>query len=352
MKVVHIESGLGNQMLSYCEYLAIKQANPNDDIYIETIVYDIPECNDVICQWGGYELNRIFGIETPNIKDFFSDDQWGLVVDSVKRTQFWLHNWNWPVYFQQAFDEVGLHLLNLRGDFESKGYPQVGSVDINRKSSLRDVFRTNPFYRYLQMLMNRYRDRRDASSINNENIHFYHSDDSFLTGQRLTFKAINSGIEKIEHKIRSSFQFPTLTDDYNIEILRKIKSCNSVAIHVRRGDLLGVNDTLYRFGYFKRCVHFIRTKVERPEFFIFCAKDSAVWVRNNLSVLGLTSKDSVHFVDCNSAENSYRDMQLMSNCLHQVVTYSSFGWWGAWLNQYPGKITCSPSVLINTTHHF
>ena len=24
MKVIHIESGLGNQMLSYCEYLAMK----------------------------------------------------------------------------------------------------------------------------------------------------------------------------------------------------------------------------------------------------------------------------------------------------------------------------------------
>ena len=35
MKVLHIESGLGNQMLGYCEYLAIKKANPDDDCYIE-----------------------------------------------------------------------------------------------------------------------------------------------------------------------------------------------------------------------------------------------------------------------------------------------------------------------------
>lgn len=58
MKIVHIESGLGNQMLSYCEFLALKKSNPKDDIFIETSIYDIPECNDTICQWNGYELNR------------------------------------------------------------------------------------------------------------------------------------------------------------------------------------------------------------------------------------------------------------------------------------------------------
>ena len=41
MIVLHIESGLGNQMLGYCEYLALKKANPNADIYIENIIYDI-----------------------------------------------------------------------------------------------------------------------------------------------------------------------------------------------------------------------------------------------------------------------------------------------------------------------
>ena len=65
MKVIHIESGLGNQMLSYSEYLAMRKANPTDDLFIETIIYDIPECNQVTCQWNGYELERIFHIFAP-----------------------------------------------------------------------------------------------------------------------------------------------------------------------------------------------------------------------------------------------------------------------------------------------
>ena len=43
MKIVHIESGLGNQMLSFCEYIALKMMNPEDDVYVETVIYDIPE---------------------------------------------------------------------------------------------------------------------------------------------------------------------------------------------------------------------------------------------------------------------------------------------------------------------
>jgi len=67
MKVFHIESGLGNQMLSYCELLAMKKMNPDEDCYIEKIIYSIPEPNEYISQWNGYELDRIFGIHAPDI---------------------------------------------------------------------------------------------------------------------------------------------------------------------------------------------------------------------------------------------------------------------------------------------
>lgn len=88
MKVVHIESGLGNQMLSYCEYIALKQSNPNDSIYIENIVYDIPECNEVIRQWNGYELGKIFGVSAPNVKELFDETHWQMVMDEIRKSRF------------------------------------------------------------------------------------------------------------------------------------------------------------------------------------------------------------------------------------------------------------------------
>lgn len=49
-------------MLSFGEYLVLKKLHPDEDIYIETITYDIPETSEVINQWNGYELERIFDI--------------------------------------------------------------------------------------------------------------------------------------------------------------------------------------------------------------------------------------------------------------------------------------------------
>lgn len=48
MKVININSGLGNQMLAYCVVLSIRKENPSDTCYVGTIIYDIPECNEVI----------------------------------------------------------------------------------------------------------------------------------------------------------------------------------------------------------------------------------------------------------------------------------------------------------------
>lgn len=352
MKIIHIESGLGNQMLSYCELLALRWLNPSEHFLVENIVYDIPECNSIINQWNGYELNRVFGINAINVRTLFNDNQWADVIRSIRDSKFWLHNWNWPVYFQRAFSAVGLELKNMRGSFEEKGYTYVG-VDVNRRKSLRDLLRKTDMYSYLQMRKKWRIDNQRAQSYSNEANLFYKSDEDELTGQRLSFKFINSGIERIEPLIRQTFVFPAITDDRNASMMRRIMNCNSVAIHARRGDMAGYNYPLYRFGYFRRCVDFIRTKVQTPVFFIFCDPDSVPWAKENAHLLGVDfRKDSISFIDFNKSTESYRDMQLMAACKHQIITQSSFGWWGAWLNTFPGKITCSPTALINTTHHF
>ena len=87
VRVVHFESGLGNQMLDYCDYIAIKKMNPNDKCYAEDMVYDIPECGSVICQWNGLEIENIFGIQLNNLKTIFSDEQWDQIIDIVKSNQ-------------------------------------------------------------------------------------------------------------------------------------------------------------------------------------------------------------------------------------------------------------------------
>lgn len=352
MKVVHIESGLGNQMLSYCEYLAMKKANPDDEVYIENIIYDIKEANDYICQWNGYELARVFHVDAPNVRELFTEEQWEAVIKDIHTTQFWKRNWNYPVLFTEAFRKQGIDLKNIRGDFEVPEWPRMVMRD-NESLSRRIKDKLERFLPYIYLQQHVRKKRAAGVVIDYEKDLFVKTEEDVFTGQRLTFKMKNSGIERIEDDIRKAFIFPELKDERNCETMSQIQSKESVAIHVRRGDLLGLNYALYATGYFRKAVRFIKQNTSNPVFYIFCDPDSVSWAKDNARALGLNMKnDEIHFVDWNKSLESYRDMQLMAACKHQVVTSSSFGWWGAWLNTNPGKITCSPDAMINTTHTF
>ena len=143
------------------------------------------------------------------------------------------------------------------------------------------------------------------------------------------------------------------SDLKNLQAADQIRNCNSVAIHARRGDLLQSNGYCYQYGYFKRATKYIKKRISDPAFFFFCDTGSIEWCRSHLDIFGLDmKKDKINFINWNQGLEYYRDMQLMSICKHNIVTSSSFGWWGAYFNNNPDKITCSPSVWLNTTNHF
>lgn len=348
MKIVHIESGLGNQMLSYCEYLALKKMNPEEEIFIENIIYEIPECNDVICQWNGYELERIFGIKAPNISTLFSDDTWNKIIDEIKMTEFWKKNWNYPVYFTQAFNNAGLYVKNIRGNFEEKYF----AAKFSGKKSIKSYFVDSYPGDFLKRIYYKVTEKKHLAFIDNRKHLFLKTDDDCFTGQRLSFKYRNNGIEQIADDIQSSFHFPDFSNPKDLEMKNILEKCNTVAIHARRGDMLGFNGACYKYGYFKRAVRYIRKHVENPVFVFFCDPGSVEWCKQNADIFNLDfSRDKVYFVDWNKGTDSFRDMQLMSCCKHAIITNSSFGWWGAYLIKNKIKITISPDITINTTYH-
>lgn len=354
MKIVHIESGLGNQMLSYCEYLALKSLHPDEDIYIETMIYDIPECNEVIKQWNGYELKRIFGIDAPNIKERFTEELWRQILDEVHASEFWDKNWNYPVYITYALNKAGLDIRNIRGDFELKVATRNLNMKVEYQPTLKEKLIDSPLGDWFKRTYRKVRKQHFIARDCHYADVFYEGDDSVFTGQWLSLKRIGSGMERIEKEVREVFTFPEFKDSQNKEMATFLDGCNAVAIHARRGDMLGCNGYCYKFGYFKRAISHIKKKVENPVFVFFCDPGSVEWCKQNAQIFNLDfAKDKVYFVDWNKGEESFRDMQLMAHCKHAVITNSSFGWWGAFFIQNPNKITISPKqeISTNTTYH-
>jgi hypothetical protein len=137
----------------------------------------------------------------------------------------------------------------------------------------------------------------------------------------------------IESIIRKDFDFPELSGSKNKELLSKIKNNNSISIHVRKTDFK-TNNThgTCPIEFYQKAVRLINTQLSSP--FLFFFSDDMQWVRNNLD-FGYPSK----FI---SGNEDYVDMQLMSQCKHNIIANSSFSWWGAWLNNNPEKIVIAP----------
>lgn len=145
--------------------------------------------------------------------------------------------------------------------------------------------------------------------------------------------------------IIKAFAFPAFRDDKNKKILDLIEHQNSVSIHVRRGDYL--NHPYFKgicgVDYYRVAITYMMKKV-KPEVFLVFSND-VKWCEQKLQMYFEGVR--VIYVDWNKGENSYKDMQLMSCCKHNIIANSSFSWWGAWLNSNPKKVVVAPQKWMN-----
>lgn len=143
----------------------------------------------------------------------------------------------------------------------------------------------------------------------------------------------------IESKIKETFRFPEFNDDKNKEIAQKIKATDSVSIHVRHGDYKNYGFPVLSLDYYKAAVKIMESKVKVPHYFVF--SDDVNYIKGNFSFL-----KNYTIVENNLGENSFRDMQLMSLCKHNIIANSSFSYWGAYLNANQDATIIAPRYHI------
>lgn len=117
------------------------------------------------------------------------------------------------------------------------------------------------------------------------------------------------------------------------QILAQIQQSVSASIHVRRSDYLAhtgfINCSMV---YYEAAIQYIKRLQSDVQFFVF--SDDIAWCKQNFTGAGFT------FVEGNS---NCEDLVLMSKCHHQIIANSTFSWWGAWLNNNPGKKVVAPA---------
>jgi hypothetical protein len=161
-------------------------------------------------------------------------------------------------------------------------------------------------------------------------------DNSYFDGYWQSYKYF----ESIYPVIFEDFTFLICLSDFEKNILERIKSVNSVSVHIRRGDYITNTETnLYHgvcaLSYYDAGLRIIKEQVDNPVFFIF--SDDQDWAKQNIKL-----KHEHYFIDNLTASSPHSDLFLMSLCKNAIIANSSFSWWGAWLIGNSDKTVIAP----------
>jgi hypothetical protein len=285
MRIVKIVGGLGNQMFHYAFFLSLKSSKKGDQIKVDTSNYNKYSLHN------GLEIENIFNI---SLSEHIATRQ---EISSLRDS--------YPLYKLRRFAQIFLKL------------------DVVRKSHIIDRNYT----------------KYEAKTLDLGNVYL----DGYWQSERY--------FNNIRELILNSYMWSNLSQQ-NLEISNKMQTENSVAVHIRRFDNpKNIYQLIYKAKaliatrtpseeYYLNSIDYFKTNIENPKFYIFT--DDLKWVHSNLNSI---SKDS-KIIDWNRGVESHWDMFLMTQCKHNIISMSSFSWWGAWLNNYKQKIVIAPKKWV------
>lgn len=303
MKVVEVYGGLASQMVKYAFYLYLKE-NCTDDCYIDLSYYGAES------QWNGYELEKLFGVDAP---DFYKQNV-GTNLEDFEN------------YWEYTKDKI----LRVSGSKKLYFYDRAQrSTVFMQKSRIKDAV------------------ARRINKLKNQELDIY--PEGFLDDKVPAFfgecNLIDSKYLPKKETLKAAFKFNDFDTEQNIKVSKEMKSTDSVALHVRRTDKSDTAKQLFDEGYYKKATNYVKEKCENPVFYIF--SDDVNWCEENLEILGLNENDRITFVDWNRGQDSYRDMQLMMLCKHNILANSGFSWLAEVLSSWDekDKIVVAPKAF-------
>jgi len=112
----------------------------------------------------------------------------------------------------------------------------------------------------------------------------------------------------------------------------KIFDEDSVSIHVRRGDYLSITEILPVIdkSYIDECLKQIEITSN-----IFVFSNDKEWCKENLKYDNVTVVEDL---------DDYEELWAISLCNHNIMSNSSFSWWGSYLNKNKNKKVFVPSL--------
>jgi len=172
---------------------------------------------------------------------------------------------------------------------------------------------------------------------------FDSKEDVYLDGYWQSEKYFSDFAEQI----RKDFTLRNLLGGATQAMLTKIISDDqSVSLQIRRGDNAHSPSSMKTFGcpgieYYESCIDALVNELKKNDLFgnkinLYVFSDEIDWAKENFhSRFPITFVTSRDIALC-------EEIALMKACKHNIISNSTFGWWGAWLNENPNKIVVAP----------
>lgn len=131
-------------------------------------------------------------------------------------------------------------------------------------------------------------------------------------------------------KIIEFLKCPSIIEEYILNKYSEFLNLKTTSIHIRRGDYLNLNDyhIVQDINYYMSSIKLLS---DSDIFIVF--SDDINWCKENLNF------DNFIFIE---NEKDYIELYLMSKCKNNIISNSSFSWWGAWLNENKNKKVIAP----------
>lgn len=289
MIVVRYTGGLGNQMFEYAMSFVLAERFPKEKIYADLSRYDLTR------EHNGFELEKYFEIHISRISY------------TTLRKIAPIHYFMQKMKLGSILKKCSLSKIERLNAFLEKRNRQVGIVE--------DLNSTNY--------------NENAFELNMDSVTLWHYKGNWINP--LYWR----GMEK---NVIQEFRFKTqLLDEIDRDIIQKIDQCESIAVHIRRGDY----KNKYAFDlcddkYYSSAVELIENQLKglSIKYFIFSDEDVAGTLWNNENCTKISHVD-----------NCGIDLYMMSRCKHMIIANSTFSYWAAMLNKNAGKIVVAPKYV-------
>ena len=152
-----------------------------------------------------------------------------------------------------------------------------------------------------------------------------------------------TNFHKYREKLLDIFSIDEKTLKFiNNKYFNKLKNKIVVSMHVRRGDFVTITKIwnpkyINKEDYYKKAYKIMKEKLNNKDFELLIISDDPEWCKENLK-----------FPNTQYIKNlDYIDLWIMTLCDHNILSGSTFGWWGAYLNKsFSNNIVICPRKSI------